>query len=109
MSGIKLKDMTERELLIQQARDVQLLCRSFDDFKDNNREEHKDITDKIASITEKKVSNKLFFSAMGALILFIMALTGYVGITKNGVVKNSAQITGIEKSIDYFHRRSIGK
>jgi len=109
MSGIALKDMTERELLIQQTRDVQLLCKSFDDFKDNNKDEHKDITDKIANITEKKVSNRLFFSTIGALILFIMALTSYVGIAKNGVIKNSAQITSIEKSIDYFHRRSIGK
>jgi len=53
-----LKDMTKKVLLVQQTRDLKNLCKSFDEFKAENREEHKDLTKEIRAASEGKVSNQ---------------------------------------------------
>ena len=96
MPGIELKDMTERDLLIQQATDIKNLCRSFDDFKAANKDEHKDITKEVKSVSDGKVSNRLFFWVSGIIIFCIIGLTAYTGVIKNDVVKNTTLIENIK-------------
>ena len=57
MGAVLLKDMTEKVLLVQQTRDLKNLCKSFDELKAENREEHKDLTKEIRVVSEGKVSN----------------------------------------------------
>ena len=87
-----LSDMTERELLIEQARDLKNLCKSFDDFKVSNEDDHKEIFEK----TDNKVSSVLFRWVVGFVILFIVSLTGYTGAVHLEVVKNTTTISNME-------------
>ena len=97
MPGIKLENMTERELLIQQAGSLDTLCSGMTEMKKINAAEHKTITIKVDKLTEGKVSNRLFFWATGFIILFILGLTTYTGAMKSEVVKNTTNLERIEK------------
>lgn len=92
-----LENLSERDLIIQQGRDIKNLCKAFEDFKDDNAMGHKLIFQKLDELTEKKVSNRLFFFAMGLIITFIVGLTAYTGTIKNEVVKNTTCIERIDK------------
>lgn len=92
----EVENMTDRELLIQQASDMKNLCRSFDDFKTENRDDHKDMTKEIKSVSDGKISNRLFFFTVAVIISSLIGLTAYVGKIKTEVTKNTVRIEAIK-------------
>ena len=90
---------TERDLIIQQGAAIENLCDMFKEFKINNEAEHKEIFEKLDKITDGKVSNKLFFWVLGFIILFLFSLSGFTGMIKNDVTKNTVCIEKLEKAI----------
>lgn len=99
MSSIVLENMTERELLVQQAGTLAKLCTTITKLEGDNKSEHNSITEKVDGLVYKKVSYRLFFWLSGIIILCLMSLTAYTGITKNEVVKNTTCIEKLEDKV----------
>ena len=100
MNPSLIKNMTERELLIQQAETLKKLCRDLSELKTENKKQHATIFDKIDKVMGNKVSNWLFFPIITLIVLSLIGLTGYVGAMKSEVVKNTTCVERIEKTID---------
>jgi len=87
---------TDHDLLIKNGETLKKLCGSITELKGNNKEEHKDINNKL----NNTIHNKLFYFFSAIMISCIIGLTAYVGTIKNEVVKNSTCIENIQKNID---------
>jgi hypothetical protein len=95
----KLDNLSDRDLLIQNATNVENLCSQFEELKKDNKTEHETLFKLLDGQANSKVSNKLFFFIIGFIILSIVTLTGYVGSLSNDVTKNSTCIERIERPI----------
>lgn len=93
----KIEAMTDRELLIQQSKDIESLCNAFKEFKESNAEEHKLIFEKLDILSEGKISNKLFFFTISFILIALVSLTAYTGTIKNDVIKNTVCIEKISE------------
>ena len=100
-------DSDERRVLIQQTEAIKNLCRSFDEFKEDNKQEHKNIKDKLEALADSKVSFPLFFFTILIIIGFLSGLVVYTGELKNNVVKNETKIQQIQKVQDNRENKDI--
>lgn len=91
---------TDHDLLIKNGETLKKLCGNINELKINNKDEHRDINNKL----NNTLSNKLFYFFAIIMISCIMGLTAYVGVIKNEVVKNTTCIERIEKNFYIEHK-----
>ena len=104
MSDKVFSNMTERELMIQQAGVLKKLCGSLKDLKEDNTADHEKLFDKVDKTVVEKISNKLFFWIVGILVLCMISMTTVLGTINTQVTTNTTRVDNIEANIDRIHR-----
>ncbi|MDA3808642.1 MAG: hypothetical protein PF440_12115 [Thiomicrorhabdus sp.] len=93
MSGSgKIERLTDRELLVQQHTNLANMCRDVKDIKAANSLDHVTIFNKLDTVSDNKVSYKLFFWLVGILFICLLSLTSFVGSLSTKVTTNTTNI-----------------
>jgi len=98
----QFKNLSDRDLLIQNITETKNLCNKFDSFSSDNSKEHDLIFNRLSSLLENKVSNKLFYFTISIVIMIIISLTAYLGNIKDDVTKNNVTIEQLQKNRNFY-------
>ena len=83
---------------------VDMMSKIMNDMKDCNVKEHDAIFKRVRSVTDKKISNRLFFWLMGIMIAAQIMLAGTVGVISKDVATNTGDISHIEMKLNRVHK-----
>jgi hypothetical protein len=101
---MKIPNLTDRELLIQQSTVLTKVCHSITALTDDNAIEHGKIFDKLDSVVTTKISNKLFFWLIGIIVTIEILLASCLGVMNKDLSTCIADIDHVEKKINRIHK-----
>ena len=100
MMAPDIPNLTDRELLVQQAVSLKKICGDISELKVENKSEHGAISKKVDSVVVGKISNRLFFWLVGLMIVVQIGLITFVGDLNMQVTKNTSNIEHVQHKLN---------